>query len=597
MIRITRDEMKSAANEYLETVVKEVTQDIDDYNLSLIQQFTLIQKTVNNDLADAEYTNVFLGVSINTISELIAIQFSSGEDAVPSILFQQGVSSSLEQAGLDPGNVLIVPTVQVNRFLDSGRYPIRDITRVKETDLYLGTLALPLKDSLFGTGAAIAGRIRMNKLITHIKSHDFYHKGRIHLVNKDGRPVFGKPDKEIFQTSIMDKAIQMLNTGIATIHVEPFTYPDGKKMLGAYAFPSTMQSAVVLELSEDEAYPAVKRMEHHLLLWVVVGFLLAAFGAIIMAVSLTRPLRRLTRGASRLAEGDLSTRVEGKNRKDEIGELSNAFNKMVKDLEDYIQKLTETTKEKERTESELVLAKKIQQSFLPKTFPAIQEIEVWGKCDPAQGVGGDYFDFFQLDEDHYGLVIGDVSGKGVPAALFMAVSRTLFRILSLKELDTDKVLTEFNHRLFSLDEETNMFITLFYAIYNVHTRKLTYSTAGHNMPYVGKNGDFDLLPSMKKTMVAGMLDDIPMEKADVELQPGDILVLYTDGMLEAVNQNHEEFGEERMKGLLTQYSGLPVQSICKNMIGDVKDFQKGMEQFDDMTMLILKVKEQTCETV
>jgi sigma-B regulation protein RsbU (phosphoserine phosphatase) len=264
---------------------------------------------------------------------------------------------------------------------------------------------------------------------------------------------------------------------------------------------------------------------------------------------------------------------------------------MVTDLRLYIDRLTETTKAKERAEGELRLAKDIQQSFLPKKFPKLGDIDVWGKCDPAREVGGDYFDFFQIDEDNYGMVIGDVSGKGVPAALFMAVSRTLFRILSSQEYSPDDVLTEFNNRLVALDQGANMFITLFYGVFNRQTGRLLYSTAGHNMPYVktsATEGKFLILPKMQ-TMVAGMMDGIPMELSETNLSEGDIIVLYTDGMIEAFNQNDEEFGENRLADLLVKYSDLSAKEMCHLLIKDVRDFQKGRPQFDDMTMFVLKV--------
>lgn len=373
---------------------------------------------------------------------------------------------------------------------------------------------------------------------------------------------------------------------------ELFERPSGERMLGAYAFPNELDMGVIVEQNEAEAFMAVTEMKWKLVYSIIVGFAIAVIGAAVMSVSLTRPLLRLTRAARSISEGNLSTRIEGKEKKDEIGELSKAFNKMVNDLRQYIDQLTETTKAKERAEGELRLAKNIQQSFLPKNFPESGAVDVWGKCDPAREVGGDYFDFFQIDKDNYGMVVGDVSGKGVPAALFMAVSRTLFRILSSQEYSPDYVLTEFNNRLVALDQGANMFITLFYGVFNTKNGRLLYSTAGHNMPYIRTSetgGKFRILPRMQ-TMVAGMMDGIPMQLAETHLKKGDIIVLYTDGMIEALNEYDEEFGEEKMGELLVRYSDLSAKDMCSLLIEDVQNFQKGRPQFDDMTMFILKVK-------
>ena len=192
------------------------------------------------------------------------------------------------------------------------------------------------------------------------------------------------------------------------------------------------------------------------------------------------------------------------------------------------------------------------------------------------------------------MVIGDVSGKGVPAALFMAVSRTLFRILSSQENSPDQVLTEFNDRLVALDQGSNMFITLFYAVFDTETGRMIYSTAGHNMPYVRSaketDGKFQMLPNMSPTMVAGMMDGMSMALAETWLNSGDVIVLYTDGMTEAINQDDEEFGEDRLEELLNRYADLSAQDMCEKLITDVQVFQTGKPQFDDMTLFILKVR-------
>ena len=378
-----------------------------------------------------------------------------------------------------------------------------------------------------------------------------------------------------------------------TIVVKPITKVNGEKTLVAMSGYPALNWIILAEKREADAYAMANQLMNHLLIWVIIGFAVAVFGALVFSVSLTKPLLKLTTAAGSLAAGDLSTQVDGKERKDEIGKLSLAFNKMVGDLNHYIDELTETTRAKERAESELKLAWNIQRSFLPNDFPEMKEIEVFGSCDPARDVGGDYFDFFPLDEENFGLVIGDVSGKGVPASLFMAVSRTLFRIISAEAESPDRVLTEFNDKLVLLNEETNMFITMFYAIFNVKSGKLSYSSAGHNMPFIksamASETGFEMLPQMK-TLVAGMMDGVEMQLAELILKKGDCLVLYTDGMTEAINNAEEEFGEDRLKALLDANVNRSSSEICKMMVSAVKAFQEDREQFDDITVFVMKVK-------
>jgi sigma-B regulation protein RsbU (phosphoserine phosphatase) len=223
----------------------------------------------------------------------------------------------------------------------------------------------------------------------------------------------------------------------------------------------------------------------------------------------------------------------------------------------------------------------------------MNEIDVYGTCEPAKEVGGDYYDFSPIDDENYALVIGDVSGKGVPAALFMAVSRTLLRMLTLDTKSPEIVMEEFNNRLVSLDDSAKMFITIFYGIYNIKTGNLKYSSAGHNMPFYrsanGENKDFRMLPPMN-TMVAGIMEEMPMKLAEINLSPGDTLVLYTDGLNEAIDTEEQEYGEDRMEALLNQNKDGSSQTICDTLVSSVQDFQKEMPQFDDITLFVMNVK-------
>jgi sigma-B regulation protein RsbU (phosphoserine phosphatase) len=337
-------------------------------------------------------------------------------------------------------------------------------------------------------------------------------------------------------------------------------------------------------------------MSNSLILWAFFGVVVATIAAILIAISLTKPLLRLTKAASIVSSGDFSVKIEGHGRSDEIGTLSTAFIKMVGDLNHYINELTETTKLKERAESELRLGRDIQQNFIPKEFPQLDTIEFWGMCEPARLVGGDFIDYITINEHKYGFVVGDVSGKGVPAALFLSMCRTLFRTICVQIESPEKVLEEFNNKIIELDPSGNMFITLLYCIFDWETGKMYFSTAGHNMPFIRlakksrEQASFEMLPPIK-TMVAGMIEDISFELVEIALSRGDILVLYTDGMTEAMNDKGEMFGEAKLIELLNNKYHLSAKQICEETVMEVKDFQIGMEQFDDMTMFVLKLKE------
>ncbi|MDY6791959.1 MAG: SpoIIE family protein phosphatase [Thermodesulfobacteriota bacterium] len=592
LIKITRDELKSSANDKLIITAKKVTQEIEDfYKYSWLAPLRLIKKAVENEDLGVNAKLSLLTEGIKDIADIVALQISVQGASTPLLVTQDEFSHKLSKISVDSKQFLKLTPEQIETLKKDGVIFAGDLTYLNDADAWLITLILELDQRTFGRRATLSARINLDRLRKRIENNQSAEKIPITLINPQGRKIFASGMPDLSKNRLVKTVKELLASNIRTIGAQPYQRPSGEKMLGAYGIPTILKMGVIVEKNEEDAYQAAAEMQRNLFIWIVFGFSVAVVGAIIVSVSLTRPLLKLTRAARQISQGNLSTRIEGKEQKNEIGELSAAFNKMVDDLRLYIDKLTETTKAKERVESELELGKTIQQGFLPKEFPRFKEIEVWGKCDPAREVGGDYFDFFQIDDNNCGIVIGDVSGKGVPAALFMAVSRTLFRILSSRDLPPDMVLTEFNDRLVALDQGANMFITLFYGVFNMTTGRFIYSTAGHNMPFVktsmapGEN--FAMLPQMK-TMVAGMMEGMSMDLAEINLNKGGAIVLYTDGITEAINKQNEEFGEKRFARLLDKYADLPAQDMCEKLIEDVNAFQIEREQFDDMTMFILK---------
>ncbi len=413
-------------------------------------------------------------------------------------------------------------------------------------------------------------------------------------MDSDGFAIFDKIQPDLKRNELAGRAVELIKGGSRVVGVHHYENPDGELMLGAHSFPQYLDWGILVEKSERNAYLAVSKMEQGLLLWIVFGLAVAVVTAVVVAYSLTKPIRRLMTAAGRLSGGDFTVQIEGLKRRDEIGELSNSFQKMVIDLQNYIYELTETTKQKERVDSELRLARDIQQSFIPHEFPDLEVVEFWGKCEPAREVGGDFIDYIRMDEHRIGFAIGDVSGKGVPAALFMSMYRVLFRVICTQVDSPDQVLLELNRKILEVDPSGSMFITLFYGIYDCRTGIFSYSNAGHNMPFVkltnkvGENGGFEMLPRIK-TMVAGMMEDISLELAELKLDPGDVIVFYTDGLTEAMNIHDEEYGEERLKKLLSEKFNLSAEKICVETIQTILRYQSGRMQFDDMTMLALKI--------
>ena len=239
-------------------------------------------------------------------------------------------------------------------------------------------------------------------------------------------------------------------------------------------------------------------------------------------------------------------------------------------------------------ENELDVASKMQQSILPTEFPTTDEYEVFGNMTPAREVGGDFFDIFQLENGQIGLAIADVSGKGVPAALFMMASRTLLKGSAIGLNDPGKVLKEVNDLLYD-DNEAMMFVTVFYAVYDPRTRELTYANGGHNLPViVHANGENTVIASTNG-IALGILPSGEYEQSSITCEPGDTVVLYTDGVTEAIDVAEEEFGMERLQGVFTSAPG-DCRGAVQSVFDAVEEFAGEAPQFDDITCLALRVK-------
>jgi len=250
--------------------------------------------------------------------------------------------------------------------------------------------------------------------------------------------------------------------------------------------------------------------------------------------------------------------------------------------------LQRTTAERERLLKELEIAKGIQQSFLPEDVPEIEGIELAASNISAWEVGGAFYDFIPIAKEKWGLVIADVSGKGIPAALFMALSRTLIRASTIGNPTVANAIEKANELIFA-DSKSSMFVTLFYAIVDSQKMKLKYINAGHNPPLLfrASTGDVHLLKA--EGIVLGVLEDIRLEEAEIELTRGDVVVLFTDGITDANNEKKEEFGEERLIKVIRENSTLSAQDLMVKIQGEVMAFAGEQPQFDDITLMILKV--------
>ena len=305
-----------------------------------------------------------------------------------------------------------------------------------------------------------------------------------------------------------------------------------------------------------------------------------------------KPIRELADGVREISSGNFDKKLNIKTG-DEIEHLATCFNTMTDELQTYMKDLTKVTAERERLATELDVAAKIQMSMLPQKFPARDDCEIFATMHPAKYVGGDFYDFYFLDEKHLVITIADVSGKGVPAAIFMAMSKTILKnyALMMKNPDDFSAVMALTNRQLCQNNYEKMFVTVFLGMLNLETGEFIYVNGGHNFPlvYRTETGEFEYL-DVKKSCLLGIKKNLQFNQQSLQLSRGDILFLYTDGVTEAMNEDYEEYLPERLKKILNQADkNAPLDEILNFVLADVKKHAGNAEQSDDITMLACRL--------
>ncbi len=273
----------------------------------------------------------------------------------------------------------------------------------------------------------------------------------------------------------------------------------------------------------------------------------------------------------------------------DLKDLEITIEKSLKEIEEYKSALSAQTK-LIALQQELDIANVIQTSILQKTFPPFpdrKDFDIYAKMIPAKDVGGDLFDFFFIDKYRLGIVIGDVSGKGIAAALLMAVSKTLLKATALKGMPADNILSEVNN-IIAEESPSNMFVTVFYGVLDTRSGAFEYSNGGHNLPYlISTDGKVKQLENIGGLMI-GAIKDVPYESNVIMIQPGENLIFYTDGVTESFNKEGEEFHETGLEKILSDKNSLNVNELVEHVFENVQSFSEGVEQSDDITCLALK---------
>lgn len=388
-----------------------------------------------------------------------------------------------------------------------------------------------------------------------------------------------KPDTAM---ASLGHAMQRGEEGVREMHI------NGEHCYVFYKPLGKTGCSMAIVCPESDIFGGFDRLRRTVMAIVCVGLLLMLYFFIRIITRELSPLRRLAREAETIASGQFDTQLPNFERTDEIGQLSQSFGNMQQSLVRYIEELKDTTAQKASIESELNVANSIQMSMLPNVFPDREGLDMYASMTPAKEVGGDLYGYLLKDDNLY-FCLGDVSGKGVPASLFMAQVTRLFRTLANQQLSPSDICTHMNDALSGDENPTNMFVTLFVGMVDLTSGHLSFCNAGHNPPVIGggeHHGDF---LEMKPNFPIGVLPGLEFEGEEIESIKGRALFIYTDGLNEAENREHEQFGDERLLDILRNTHFDSARQVIETLAAEVEKHRDGADPNDDLTMMCLRI--------
>ena len=364
---------------------------------------------------------------------------------------------------------------------------------------------------------------------------------------------------------------------------------EGGKFFVFYSPVETTCWSVAIVCPRSELYAGVRKLRAILIIFGLIALILMLILSYNGIRKVVAPVEDFSDVAKKIARGEFNAELPKINSQDELKELHDSFEYLQHSLVQYIDELQSTTANKERIESELRIAQGIQMGMLPKSFPAFQDredISLAAKIVPAKEVGGDLYDFFINDEKLY-FIVGDVSGKGIPASLVMAVTCRLFRSIASYLDKPEEIITSLNNSLAD-GNESNMFCTAFLGILDLKTGHLAYCNAGHNAPLViGTDGNvstIDVVPNLP----LGLFSGFPYQGQETQVDRKSMLYLFTDGVNEAENNEKEQFSDERLVDMLKANSGLNPKEVVEVTFAEVERHADGANQSDDITVMCIK---------
>lgn len=461
------------------------------------------------------------------------------------------------------------------------------------------TYSLPLFDKSGKVCGVIGADIALFNFTDIVEKMKMFNDSYTFLLSRNGYYLTHKNKSRIMHETIFSDALGQKNKQYEQVGKEMLAGHAGNRKITlngkvCYAIYAPIRSngwSICNVCSEDAPLRVLNGVTQTLIDIFIVGIILFLIFSIFIIKRMMKPLEGFATSVEEVAKGNFNVKLPEIKSHDEIKELYDSFTYMQTSLETYISELKETTATKERIQNELKIAHEIQMGMIPKIFPPFPErddIDIHAVLKPAKEVGGDLYDFFIVDEKLY-FVIGDVSGKGIPASLFMAVTRSLFRTISGNSSSPKEIITRMNDSITD-QNESNMFVTLFMGIFDLATGVLKFCNAGHNPPVLVQSKGNVAYMEVKKNLPVGLIKGFSYESETTTLATGDKLFCYTDGVVEAESVTHELFSEQRLLVTLETNYKCPVKELTEHVMNSIAEHVKQAEPSDDLTILIINYK-------